>query len=235
MAGNAVHPLVRLTWQLERLRGRVHLPLPRWLCGLLFHSRLLLEGFCSGVAQVLIYEPGLRYRCRRVGAGLRLDRPGPRVMGNGVIDIGDDVTIGGGSFLLVGLGLPEPPRLCIGDHVRLGLRNIVSAVRGVSIGNHVHTGPGVCIYDNDMHPLDPELRRARLGDPAAVKGAPIVIEDHVRIGANALILKGVTLGRSAVVLAGAVVTEDVPPGGIAAGNPAQLVGRRPDADTAAGG
>lgn len=56
---------------------------------------------------------------------------------------------------------------------------------------------------------------------------PIAIEDHVFIGTDATILLGVTLGRGTVVTAGSVVTKSTPPFSIVRGNPAQVVGRRP--------
>lgn len=63
-----------------------------------------------------------------------------------------------------------------------------------------------------------------VSDPGwATVAKPIVIEDHVWIATNAIILPGVTLGRGAVVGAGAVVSKDVPPLGIVAGNPARLL------------
>jgi acetyltransferase-like isoleucine patch superfamily enzyme len=52
---------------------------------------------------------------------------------------------------------------------------------------------------------------------------PVVIEDDVQIGIGAIVLKGVRLGRRSVVLAGAVVTADVPPGATVGGNPARLL------------
>lgn len=65
-----------------------------------------------------------------------------------------------------------------------------------------------------------------VSDPGwATVARPIVIEDHVWIATNAIILPGVTLGRGAVVGAGAVVSKDVPPLGIVAGNPARLLGK----------
>jgi len=64
------------------------------------------------------------------------------------------------------------------------------------------------------------------GGPAVRReheGAPIVIEDSAWIGAGAIILAGVTIGRNAVVGAGSVVTKDVPAGAVVAGNPARVI------------
>ena len=65
-------------------------------------------------------------------------------------------------------------------------------------------------------------------DDFGVESKAVTVEDHVWIGARAIILPGVTLGRGSVVGAGAVVTRDVPPLTIVAGNPARPVGTRPD-------
>ena len=59
--------------------------------------------------------------------------------------------------------------------------------------------------------------------------APVVLRDHVWIGANAVILKGVEIGRGAVVAAGAVVTKNIPPNEIWGGVPAKKIGERKDA------
>jgi carbonic anhydrase/acetyltransferase-like protein (isoleucine patch superfamily) len=227
MVPSRVHPLVRATWQVERARGRVRLPLPDWLRGVFFHARPFCSNLWGWVAQTLFSEPALRYRCRSVGRRLRLYRPAPQIMGDGTIDIGDDVEIAPGSCFLVGLGLPDPPTLRIGDDTHLGPQNILCVTRGLTIGAHCRTGPGVCIYDNDMHPLDPILRRAQVGNVPTVRSAPVTIEDDVWIGVHALVLKGVTIGRGAVVAAGAVVTDDVRAGSIVAGNPAREVGTVP--------
>jgi len=71
--------------------------------------------------------------------------------------------------------------------------------------------------------IQPHRARRRLR-PQDAKIAPVVIEDDVFIGMNCLVLKGVTLGRGCVVGAGSVVTRDVPPGMVAAGNPAKVIG-----------
>ena len=58
-------------------------------------------------------------------------------------------------------------------------------------------------------------------EPASA--TPVVVEDGVLVGANAVVLEGVRIGAGAVVAAGAVVTRDVPPGAVVAGCPAKIV------------
>lgn len=96
---------------------------------------------------------------------------------------------------------------------------LVAADR-IEIGDRVLVGANATIVDTDFHPLDPERRRA---DINAGKSAPVVIEDDVFIGMNALILKGVRLGAGCVVGAGSVVSRDVAPGTTVSGNPAKPV------------
>jgi acetyltransferase-like isoleucine patch superfamily enzyme len=110
-------------------------------------------------------------------------------------------------------------QLIIGQGVGMTGAVIVAQTR-IEIGDHVWIGANSTIVDTDFHPLSPEARRR---DPSAGKSAPILIEDEVFIGMWAIILKGVRIGRGAVIGAGAVVTSDVPAGAIAVGNPARVV------------
>jgi acetyltransferase-like isoleucine patch superfamily enzyme len=97
--------------------------------------------------------------------------------------------------------------------------SIVAETR-ITIGDRVIFGANCVITDTDFHPLD-ALKRQQT--PLAGAVAPVVIEDDVFIGMHCLVLKGVTLGHGCVVGAGSVVTRDVPPGVIAAGNPARVL------------
>ncbi len=96
----------------------------------------------------------------------------------------------------------------------------IVAEEAVRIGDHVTVGANTIIADTDFHPLD-ALARQNL--PLAGATAPISIEDHVFIGMQSLILKGVTIGAGSIIGAGSVVTGDVPPGVVAAGNPARVI------------
>ena len=218
-----VHPLLRLDWKLERVRGAVSLPTGSLLGGLLFHGRGLFYNFRTILMQALIYEPGLRYRCRSLGRSLRLTGPGPRIAGDGIIDIGDSVVLSPGTSMIVGMGLPDAPaHLEIKSHITFGDNIVICVARHVAIGNYCWIAGS--IYDNDMHPIDPAQRRLGWSvDVTKIKSAPVIIEDDVWVGVNALVLKGVTLHRGAIVGAGAVVTQSVPAFCVAAGNPARIV------------
>jgi acetyltransferase-like isoleucine patch superfamily enzyme len=97
----------------------------------------------------------------------------------------------------------------------------ITAEEHVKIGDRVMIGSGALILDSDAHPLDPILRRKH----ARAKTAPIIVGDDVFIGARAIFLKGVNIGRGAVIAAGSVVVKDVPAGVIVGGNPAKPIGK----------
>jgi acetyltransferase-like isoleucine patch superfamily enzyme len=109
--------------------------------------------------------------------------------------------------------------ITVGDGCGFTGTTLVAADR-IAIGDRVLVGGNASIVDFDFHPLTPEARAEAINAGAA---APIVIEDDVFVGMEALVLKGVTIGEGAVVGAGAVVTQDVPPRTVVAGNPATVV------------
>jgi acetyltransferase-like isoleucine patch superfamily enzyme len=96
----------------------------------------------------------------------------------------------------------------------------ISAGRSIVIGNRVLVGSGAIITDSDAHPIDPVERMN--GGVGARKN--VIIEDDVFIGARAIILKGVTIGKGSVIGAGAVVAKNIPPYSVAVGNPVKVVG-----------
>jgi acetyltransferase-like isoleucine patch superfamily enzyme len=116
--------------------------------------------------------------------------------------------------------LPESS-ISIGDHSGLSGTSVCAA-RSVSIGAYCLIGANVTITDYDFHAVAPENRRYNT-TPADIGCAPVVIEDNVWIGMNAIILKGVTVGKNSVIAAGSVVTASVPPNCIAGGNPARII------------
>ncbi|MEN8242900.1 MAG: sugar O-acetyltransferase [Chloroflexota bacterium] len=118
----------------------------------------------------------------------------------------------------------EPPFYCsygqntiIGEHVFINYLCDIIDNNLVQIGDHTMLGPCVQIY-TAAHALQAEARNQGME-----VAKPITIEENVWIGGSAIILPGVTIGRNAVVGAGAVVTKRVPANMVVAGNPARVI------------
>jgi acetyltransferase-like isoleucine patch superfamily enzyme len=93
---------------------------------------------------------------------------------------------------------------------------------GLSIGNNVLIGPHVCIHTTNHNYSNPKIPICRQGNTPE----PVIIHDDVWIGANAVVLPGVTVGKGSVIGAGSIVTKSIPPYSVAVGNPARVVKRR---------
>lgn len=118
----------------------------------------------------------------------------------------------------------EPPFACdyghnisFGDNVFLNFNVVMLDCGPIRIGSNVLVGPAVQFYAA-THPLDADTRRTGLE-----YGSSITVEDDVWIGGGAIILPGVTIARGSVIAAGSVVTRDVPPAVVVAGNPARVL------------
>ena len=105
----------------------------------------------------------------------------------------------------------------IGDQTRIGLHNTI--IGPVTIGSHVNLAQGITVTALNHNFED----ATRCIDELGVSTKPVVINDDVWIGANAVILPGVTIGRHSVVAAGAVVTKDVPENTVVGGVPAKVM------------
>ncbi len=163
---------------------------------------------------------------------IRLDNPN----NNGekkYLVIGKDCIING-SFIFES----KEGFVSIGNHSYIGASTFICR-SSITVGCNVTIAWGCTIYDHDSHSLnyldrrkdiDDELSDIRNGknfilnkDWSKVNSKPIVIKDDAWIGMNCIILKGVTIGKGAVVGAGSVVTKDVPDWTVVAGNPAMPV------------
>ena len=158
--------------------------------------------------------------CQQVGARPRLYGR-CRVSNGGAITVGDRLLMHGDTVRCE-LAAHDGGRLAIGHRVFINYGCSISAHELVTIGDRCLIGQYTIIMDCDYHSAEDGDSH---GEPR-----PIVIDDGVWIGARAIILKGVRIGRGAVVAAGSVVTRDVDPGATVAGVPARPLGeRRPEA------
>ena len=105
----------------------------------------------------------------------------------------------------------------IGDYTRIGIHNTI--IGPVCIGNHVNLAQGITITALN-HNFEDTSKRI---DEQGISTKPVVVGDDVWIGANAVVLLGVTIGSHCVVAAGAVVTKDVPDHTLVGGVPAKII------------
>ena len=105
----------------------------------------------------------------------------------------------------------------IGDYTRIGIHNTI--IGPVTIGSHVNLAQGITVTALN-HNFDDSDKRI---DEQGVSTSQVVIGDDVWIGANAVVLPGVTIGTHCIVAAGAVVTKDVPSHSLVAGVPAKII------------
>lgn len=127
------------------------------------------------------------------------------------------VRIGKGSAIHMGARFYYPPNISIGRDSIIGENCVLDGRDKLKIGDHVDLASEVMIY-NAQHDTES-------ADFAPVK-KPVIIGDYVFIGPRSILLPGVTIGKGAVVAAGAVVTKDVDELVIVGGVPAREIGKR---------
>ncbi len=175
------------------------------------HTRWLLKG--NGVKYSTLHTNGVPYVMVARGGEMTIGRG--FAMNNGIK--GNPI----GCYERCTFFVDRGARLTIGDNVGMSQAAVICHC-GITIGNDVKLGGGVCIFDTDFHSLDPEVRRSA-DDLKHRAEKPVTIGNNVFIGAKSIVLKGVTIGDNSIVGAGSVVTKSIPAGQIWAGNPARFI------------
>ncbi len=148
-------------------------------------------------------------------------------------DLNTEITIGSNSHIRGELlTFPHAGSISIGDYCYIGEHSRIWSANEIKIGNRVLISHNVNIHDCDGHPIDSLARHRHFvqivtsGHPKdfpEMPSSPVVIGDDAWIGFNSSILKGVTIGRGAIIGAGSVVTGNVPESELFAGNPAKFI------------
>jgi acetyltransferase-like isoleucine patch superfamily enzyme len=176
--------------------------------------RKIFKVLCNPQLAVALLNAQLKIRAK---ARLPLS---VRLYGRIYFRAGGDVEFGDG-VSLVGTLVPieivshEGSHISIGEHTFINYGASITAYREVRIGRHCLLGHHLRIIDRNEYGLE----QRETAPPAA----PVLIEDHVWIGAHVIILPGVRIGRNSAIGAGSVVTKDVPPNCLVVGNPARVL------------
>jgi len=137
-----------------------------------------------------------------------------RLVGSGEVVLGEGVSLNG-TIVPIELVTYASGRIEIGNHTFINYGSSIAARASVKIGSHCHLGHYLFVMDNDQHDV---VRHWELPP-----SAPVIIGDSVWIGSKVVILPGVRVGSHAVIGAGSIVTKDIPPRCVAAGNPARVI------------
>jgi len=161
------------------------------------------------------YLNGLLYAFRlEAFAGLRVHGRLKLVKRHGRIRIGRRTTVWPGVKLTaLGASPDKPAELVVGECCSIGDRTQIHCCERVRIGDYVLISWECNILENNFHTTT----------DGGIRPAPVEIGSNVWLGCRAIILSGVTIGDGSIVAAGSVVTRDVPPGTLVAGNPARVV------------
>ena len=148
-------------------------------------------------------------------------KTGKLIFTNGKPDIQNEGTLELGNIVRVWsnvrkcrLSVKKGAKLTIGNNCRIN-GPVIVATNNISIGNNCRIAPDVYVMDGDFHSTSNRL------DPG--KSSSITIEDDAWVATRAMVMKGVTIGKGAVVAAGSVVTKSVAPYTLVGGVPAKFI------------
>jgi acetyltransferase-like isoleucine patch superfamily enzyme len=181
-------------------------------------NRSVAEGLTGAFDKLRLVWPVLnaRWHLRHADRrGRRITLRGrPRIVNSGTMTFGDRVRLDS-TLARLELVAIDGGHLEIGDNVFINFGCSLVAAAHVQIGNDSLIGTHVTVMDTDFHRVEDKVWDTT--------GQPVIIEERVWLGNRCIVLKGVRIGHDAVVAAGAVVTRDVPPRTVVAGNPARVV------------
>lgn len=190
-------------------------------------SRTIKASFAEFKSDIIYQKIKLLYPNVKLGHNIRFLGPiHLRIAKTAAVRIGDNV-IFRSSTAYNFVGINRPVSIYVGDNATLDIGancgfsgTAIYASTRITVGPYCNFGGNSSMWDTDFHPLNYQLRRMQT---EGTNQAPIRIESDVFVGANVLIIKGVTVGARSIIGAGSVITKSIPVDQIWAGNPARLI------------
>jgi acetyltransferase-like isoleucine patch superfamily enzyme len=214
-------PIQRRVWALLKAGSTVNVPVVPGVHHLLMAERRFRKGPLRLLWSKLYHEPLFRLQCESIGDGLLLLETMPKIIGNLRANLGARIQLNG-EQVWIAAGDGSPKTLEIGDDSGIGFGTEFIVGTSIKVGRHVMIANRVSLMGYDGHPLDP-FARARHEPPSADGNSTITVSDYAWIGSGSIIMKGVTIGRGAVVATGSVVNRNVPELTVVSGNPAKMI------------
>lgn len=216
------HWLARVVRGAYRFLSNFSMPAPRWLVVPWLAAVIAMREAVYFVQRVFWCEPLFKAYCTSHGRRLKTGVFLHWVQGKGRLTVGDNVTVDGKSSFVFAVRYCDEPALEIGSNTIIGHNCSFTVGKKITVGSHCLIAGNVQMFDSPGHAMDPAGRKA--GQPARIEDVlPIVIEDNVWIGRNAIIFPGVRIGEGSVVAMGTVVMNSIPPNTVVAGNPARQI------------
>jgi acetyltransferase-like isoleucine patch superfamily enzyme len=176
----------------------------------------------ANCVRIIWTTPLFQSRLARAAPRLFLYGGMPLVLGPVEIAIGSDCRISGQTTITGRSAGEAMPALTIGRNCDIGWQTTIAVGRQVVVGDNVRIAGRTLLAGYPGHPLDANARAAGMADTNDQIG-DIVLEDDVWLATGVTIVAGVRIGRGTVVAAGSIVTHDLPPNVLAAGNPARVI------------
>ena len=188
------------------------------------YIRLVFERFRLGysfiIVSIIFPLKGIKYgkRCKFYGVPLIIRYPGSKISIGNACTFRSDKTVNLASKKRIVIKtFAKSAEIQIGNNVGMN-GTAINCLRNVTIQDETLLGFNVTITDTDYHHVDPVLRRS-----AIPESIPVLVGKNSWLGANVMILKGVSIGKNSVIGANSVVLSDIPHDVIALGNPCRVM------------
>lgn len=176
---------------------------------------------------VLIYSGYVGGKLKECGEHFTVKPTLLELRGAKHISVGKDVWLGKGIQILAVTDFGDDqhfnPTISVGNNSSIGDYSHITSINEIRIGNNVRMGKNILITDNAHGVSDFDLLSIAPNKRPLYSKGPVIIEDNVWIGEKSSIMPGVRIGYGAIVGAASVVTKDVPPYAVVAGNPAKII------------